>query len=472
MFWKDRCINSTEKFSNILEILQRAEGCVLYVVNEKDVLLGTITDGDLRRFLLQGDKSELTLVTGESIMNKNYHCEVAGEIYNRDISDYEKFKEIPLCDDEGVLIDVIRLGGDNFIPIASPSLGALEKKYLNRCFNSTFISSNSSMVVSFEKAFLNIIDAQYGTSVSNGTAALELIIRTLNLPEGAKIGVPNCTFAASINSIINCGYTPIIIDINSELLIDENKIPWTELHAVIYVSLYGNAFNIKSVSELAKANGVILIGDHAEGLGCQVAGLNIDSYCDASSYSFFANKLITTGEGGFVTFREGELLEKALVIKNHGMNPKIKYDHIEIGCNYRMTGLQASVGLAQLEQLPDFLKKRREIGEAYTRILDGRVNISVLDQSFEGHRSSFWLFPLIMQEDFINELEKTFMNNMIEVRRLFQPLSEMSIYSSYVLEGYNYQKIDGIVLPTHPGLSHGDITKIVNVIDLWEKQLQ
>ena len=472
MYWKDRCINFNESLTAALRLLQKAEGKVLYAVDENFHLKGTITDGDLRRFLIDRDKTQLIKFRVIDAMNTEFHFERIGELFHDDFFETRSLKEITLCDHDGCIGDVLFMSKEDYIPIAAPSLGIIEKKFLNECFDSEFISSNSSMVSAFERAFLDTIGAEFGTSVSNGTVALELVIKSLGLKSGACIGVPNYTFAASINAIINCGYIPIILDCTKDLLIDETKVPWQAIDVLIYVSLYGNAMNLKLIRDMALKHNVFLIGDHAEGLGCMLEGQDLSTYCDASSYSFFANKLITTGEGGFVVFNEKNILDRALVIKNHGMNPLVKYNHIEIGSNYRITGLQAAIGLGQLSKFSTFLRSRRDIGLAYQGAFKNFRKFSMIETKTKFHSGSFWLFPLIMQEQLIDSLETMLIEHGIEVRRLFQPLSEMPIYRDFVISDVEYLKVKGVVLPTHPSLSRSQITKIINVINKWERQLQ
>jgi perosamine synthetase len=472
MYWKERCIDFNSNVSLLLDRLQKSEGSVLYIIDDESRLKGTVTDGDLRRFLIANPSCDVLKETAGRVMNESFVYENVGEVFKREFDEYRKYKEIPLCDFGGRLIDVISIEKDDFIPIAAPSLGRLEKQYLNECFDSDFISSNSSMVASFERSFLNTVNAEYGTSVSNGTVALELIIRSLDLKPGSCIGVPNYTFAASINAIINCGFVPLILDCREDLLLDESMVPWSRLDALIYVSIYGNAFNIELVRDLAKENNVFLIGDHAEGLGCMVNEEHIGNYCDAASYSFFANKLITTGEGGFITFNRKDLLDKALVIKNHGMNPKVKYDHIEVGGNYRMTGLQASIGLAQLERYSEFLTKRQVIGNNYFMAISAfKHDVRPMSQTIN-HVGSFWLYPLIVEESKLSSLENILSESRIEIRRIFQPLCDMPIYTPFIEAGTVYRRFHGVVLPTHPGLTMGHVTKIINIINKWVKQLQ
>jgi perosamine synthetase len=472
MNWKKRCVNEDTTLIEVLIILQQAKGSVIYVVNDLGLLLGTITDGDIRRYLIENSEEDLSLCFSKTVMNVNFKYQVSGMFFDNEILDFSLLDSIPLCDSNGKIIDEIQFKNQSLIPIASPSLGNLERKYLDECFDSGFISSNSSMVKAFENLFLKCVQAEFGTSVSNGTVALELILKSLNLPSNSCIGVPNYTFAASINAVINCGFKPLILECNHDLLIDESKVPWDKLDAIIYVSLYGNAFNIGQVAEGAKRFSIPLIGDHAEGLGCFVDNVNIGNFCDASSYSFFANKLITTGEGGFVTFKNRFHLEKALIIKNHGMNPLIKYNHIEFGCNYRLTGLQAAIGIGQLEQYELFLSARRDIGKFYEVFLSGfNEQIRILNKR-KLHESSYWLFPLFIDENIIVSLEDIFNDNRIEVRRIFQPLSDMNIYKDYIITEYNYSRFFGLVLPTHPSLSQENISRILNVIKKWSKQLQ
>lgn len=473
MSWKNRCVQKSTSISSVLVKLNDHKGDIIYVL-DKNKLLGTISDGDVRRFMIKSKSIHpLSQIPCEKVMNPNFKfLNQKKSLFDFDnILEFpEKIQSIPILDNKGNITDELRLGNSEFIPIAEPSFDEIERKYLLECFDSNFISSNSSLVNSFEKEFLSFLNEKNGTSVSNGTSALELILKSLNLNKKSVIGVPNFTFAASINAIINTGHIPLILDCKQNLLVDEDKIPWSELDALIYVSLYGNADNINTISNLCAQNSIPLIGDHAEGLGALYNGHHLDYYCDASSYSFFGNKLITTGEGGFVTFKSIDNFHKSLVIKNHGMNPEIKYNHIEIGSNFRLTGLQAAIGLGQLKKIESFLSKRRKIGKIYYDSFNG----SIINPIYQNPqlKGSFWLFPILVQEDQIENLTNWMNDCKIEVRRIFQPLSEMTIYHNYCIHKHHYNKYHGIVLPTHPTLSEIEIFRIIQHIKKWEKQLQ
>ena len=473
MQFQNRIISASKKVKDLLDIFQKYPGKFIYIVNENNFLLGVVSEGDVRRFLI---KSENLNSSADQVMNKNFTF-IREDFYVKDVNKHmlflQKNKECPILNNEGKLLAIKEPLDRKFIPIAMPDISGSEKEELLEVFNSTFISSNSKSVQTFEKMFLKFIDQKFGTSVSNGTLALELAIKSLGFKEGSKIGVPNYSFGATINAVINCGFEPVLIDCNENLLIDFNHLKKiNNLSGLIYVSLYGYANNIIEIAEYCTEKNILLIEDNAEGLGTSVNKVKLGGFGDASTYSFFANKLITTGEGGFVTFKNENHFKLSLLIKNHGMSVERKYFHEVVGNNYRLTGLQAAIGIGQLKRVNDFLIRRNYIGNKY----DNELNISTkYFKLITGKNifNSYWLYPLIIKDELEKkELVERFSSLNIEVREIFIPFHEMKIFSNYKVNNFEYSSFKGIVLPTYPLLKDSDINLIIETINTWSKKLQ
>ena len=471
MQFQTRLVSPKTKIKELLSVFQNNPGKFLYVVDVTNILLGVVSEGDLRRFLISSNSFDF--ITSD-VMRKSFTF-VRQDFYAKDINDnlvfLQKHKECPVVKHDGTLLDIREPLNRAFIPIAMPDISGSEKEELLDVFNSSFISSNSKAVQTFEKRFLEFLDQNYGTTVSNGTLALELAIKSLGFNKGAKIGVPNYSFGATINAVINCGFEPVLINCDNNLLMDrKHLLAVGDLSGLIYVSLYGYANNIKEVAGYCANKGIFLIEDNAEGLGTSIGNVKLGKYGDASTYSFFANKLITTGEGGFVTFKNEKNLKKSLLIKNHGMSPDRKYFHEVVGNNYRLTGMQAAIGIGQLKRIDDFLERRNHIGKRYDKELNSSKKYFKVNPGIDNF-NSYWLYPIIISEKTQKlDLFERFNSLNIELREIFIPFHEMKVFENYKIKDFEYSKFDGVVLPTYPLLNEDEISLIIETINAWAKK--
>jgi perosamine synthetase len=273
-------------------------------------------------------------------------------------------KLIPLVDKQKKLIDIASNFRFSLLPLYEPYLKGNEQKYVNDVINSGWISSKGKYVKKFENIFCKSIGAKNAMTVSSGTSAIQLALLTLGIGSGDEVIVPNFTFAAVYNAVIFSGAKPIMVDINKKTLcIDEQLIEkkiTKKTKAIIPVHLYGCSSNMDKVLKIAKKNKMLVIEDCAEALGTYYKKKHVGLFGDAATFSFYGNKTISTGEGGMVIFKSKKNSLKGDIIKNHGMSKKIPYWHEQFGLNFRMTNLQASIGLAQMEQFQKILKKKFE----------------------------------------------------------------------------------------------------------------
>ena len=240
------------------------------------------------------------------------------------------------------------------IPIAKPIIDNVEFKAVSKVIRSKWISSKGPFIEKFENKFKEFLGGGYPVAVSNGTHALQLGISALGIKPGDEIILPNLTFGASINAIINCGAKPVLVDVESDTwTIDIDKIKKAtsrKTKAIMLVHVYGIACRIDEIKKFTKKKKLYLIEDCAEALGAKYKTKTIGLDGDCSCHSFFANKTITTGEGGLVVFKNKNNYLIALKIKNHGMSSNKKYFHDIVGSNYRLTNLQAAIGVEQLKK--------------------------------------------------------------------------------------------------------------------------
>jgi len=359
------------------------------------------------------------------------------------------------------------------IPIYQPSLSGNEKKYVNECLDSTWISSKGRFIGEFESRFSAYTGVRYATTVSNGTVALHLALVALGIGPGDEVIVPTLTYIASVNAIALTGATPVFVDsVADTWQMDPDDVlskisPRTR--AILAVHLYGHPCKMDSLVSIAREHGLFLVEDCAEAFGALYKGHHVGSFGDIAIYSFYGNKTITTGEGGMVVTNDETLFDRTVHFKGQGLAKHREYWHDVIGYNYRMTNICAAIGLAQLEQADTLLAKKRLIAQWYA---DGLEGVPVM-QHGEGKdvRHSYWMCSLLVDDPAKRDpLREALENDGIETRPLFYPAHTMPMYAQKfqrhpVAESLGWR---GINLPSWPGLSleqiQGICTSIKNFI--------
>lgn len=356
-----------------------------------------------------------------------------------------------------------------FIPVAEPDLSGKEFQYVKDCFDTNWISSSGKYIKKFEEDFSSYCDVKYGVAVSNGTVALHLALLSLEIGPGDEVIVPNFTFAASVNSIIHTGATPVFIDSDRESWnmdiskIEEKITPKTK--AIMVVHIYGNPCDMDQVIDLKEKYDLYIIEDCAEAHGALYKGLKVGDFGDISCFSFFANKVMTTGEGGICLTSNLDLYDKMLVLRDHGMSKEKKYWHDVVGYNYRMTNIQAAIGCAQLERLDDFIEKKLTIANTYKKYLD--KSIFEFQCTHSENKNINWLtsvlLPKEVNRDFvINKLKQ----NNIDSRPFFYPMNEMPPFKTegVFLVSKSISR-RGINLPSSVNLDKDTIVEISNILN-------
>jgi perosamine synthetase len=358
-------------------------------------------------------------------------------------------------------------------PVYQPSINGNEKKYVNECLDSSWISGKGKFINEFESAFANYIGNKHATTVCNGTVALHLALEALGIGEGDEVIVPTLTYIASVNAITYTGAKAVFVDsligtwqMDSEDVIKKIT-PSTK--AIMCVHLYGHPCEMDRLVNVATNNNLFLIEDCAEAIGSMYKGKHVGTFGDVATFSFYGNKTITTGEGGMVVTNNETLNDRLVHLKGQGLAKYREYWHDAIGYNYRMTNICAAIGLAQLEQLDEILRKKRQVANWYQE--------SLKESCFEFHLESedvthsYWMCTILIPEKMDrNELKLFLIEHGIETRPMFYPIHTMPIYSQkyekhQVAEGLARR---GINLPSYPGLSKEDISEIVSVILKYE----
>ncbi len=327
----------------------------------------------------------------------------------------------------------------------------------------------------FEIEFSKYIGSKYAVAVSNGTVAIHLALVALGVGPGDEVIVPDLTFAATINTVLHAGATPVIVDVeNDGWCIDPNEIEkaiTARTKAIIPVHLYGQACDMGAIMALAKKHNLYVIEDCAEAHGARFNGERVGSIGDIGCFSFFANKVITTGEGGMCTTNSDELTMKMKVLRDHGMKKDQKYYHEVIGFNYRMTNLQAAIGVAQLERIEDILEQRRLLEFEYRKRLSEFDFIELQRIDLPNREKITWLVSILVHKIDREELIQKLKEARVDVRPFFYPLSKMDIYKQYVFSNANCLRLSelGLNLPSSLELTEEAPRKVYEILKSYQK---
>lgn len=357
--------------------------------------------------------------------------------------------------------------------VSSPSFSGNEVKYVNNCLKSGWISSSGEYIEKFEEKFSEFCETKFAISCCNGTVALHLPLLAMGIGPGDEVIVPTLTYIATANAVKYCGGTPVFVDsdpitwnINPDLI----KLKITKkTKAIIVVHLYGHPVDMDPILNIAKEFNLFIIEDSAEAHGARYKGRCIGSIGDVGTFSFYGNKIITTGEGGMVVTNNLQLAEKMRLLRGQGMDPNKRYWFPIIGYNYRMTNIEAAIGLGQLEDINKHLSKRKEIARLYAAQLAELNTYINLPVEMEWADHAFWMYSILLKETLKIDRDQ-FMKEMeiegIETRPFFYPMHIMPPY--YELKG-DYPVAErlaksGMNIPTHGLLNENDITSITRSI--------
>ncbi len=366
------------------------------------------------------------------------------------------------------------------IPVCEPTLGGNESKYVMECLDSNWISSAGKFIPAFEEKFAAACGCKYGTACANGTVALHLALAALGLESGDEVIVPTFTMIASINAVVYTGATPILIDSEADTWnMDINQLadkitPKTK--AVMPVHVYGHPVDMDPVMDLAKKHGLFVLEDAAEAHGAEYKGRQAGGLGHAGAFSFYANKIITTGEGGMITTNDEKLAKLTHNLRDHAFSTERHFWHKYMGFNYRMTNMQAAVGLAQTEQLAGFVAKRRKNAALYTELLQDIPGV-ITPPEAEGVKNVFWMYSLLVNDEFgmtRDELRGFLAQHGIETRTFFIPMHLQPIYYND-FKGQQYPVSEmlcqrGFYLPSASSLTEKQIRHIADIMHLAYQQ--
>ena len=360
------------------------------------------------------------------------------------------------------------------IPISHPVLGGNEKKYVNECLDTTWISSQGRFIRLFEESFGRFCDVEHAVACNNGTSALHIALLALGVAPGDEVIVPTLTYVASANAVHYCGARPVLADAEARTMnLDPQKIEERvtgRTKGILAVHLYGHPTDMDPILEIARRRELFVLEDAAEAHGALYRGRKVGSLGDAAAFSFFGNKIVTTGEGGMVTTSRRDVEARARLLRGQGMDLQRRYWFPVVGYNYRMTNVAAAIGLAQMEDIETHLAAHRRVAGWYERHLGALEDVLALPREESWARHAFWLYTVELRDSVRlsrDELMARLAEAGIETRPVFYPMHLMPPYrdaeGSYpVAEALAAR---GISLPIHGLLSEEDVIYIARQFD-------
>ena len=451
---------------------------ILFIVDKDRKFTGTLSEGDIRRAFVSGASPDRTV---SEIMFRHpvfFHTNTdINKIVDR-LGVNNKLGEklyIPILDEKtNEIAGYYSYYDIKFIPIAKPDLKNAEMEYVVDCIEENWISSQGKYIGMFEESFASFLGTKYALAVSNGTVALHLALVTMGIGPGDEVIVPGLTFIATANSVSYTGAKAVFADSEMDTWnIDPasiEKLITPRTKAIIPVHLYGQPCRMDEIMAIAKKNNLMVIEDAAEAHGAQYKGRYVGSIGQVGCFSFFGNKIITTGEGGMVVTNDRELYEKAKILRDHGMDPQRKYWHKYIGFNYRMTNLQAAIGFAQVERIAEILRRKLQIAELFRKKLGSNPGF-IFSPKNDWSVNICWMCSIVLRNGSYNGLSRDALIEVlkkqnIESRPFFYPIYKMPPYASDLnLPVCELLSANGINLPSYPELKDEEIEHICNFIN-------
>ena len=362
------------------------------------------------------------------------------------------------------------------IPVNTPLLEGNENKYLHECINTGWISSEGPFVGRFENEFAEKVNRKFGISVTNGTTALELAVKAIGIHAGDEVILPSFTIISCADAIVRAGATPVLVDCYMDTWnMDVSKIESViteKTKAILAVHIYGLPAEMDLILAIAKKYDLKVIEDAAQMHGQTYKGKPCGSFGDVSTFSFYANKIITTGEGGMLLTNNEEIAKKARYYKNLCFNNETRFVHQNSGWNMRMTNLQAAVGVAQLEQLDKLVEKKRWIGNLYHELLGDIREFQLPIDQREYAENIYWVFGIVLNDCSysVQEICTHLSKNKIGTRPFFWPMHEQPVYlkqglfNDTSLPNSEFLARNGFYLPSGLGITETEIRTVAHCL--------
>ncbi len=366
-----------------------------------------------------------------------------------------------------------------FIPVNTPKLHFQEKKYVLEALKTNWISSEGNFVKKFEKDFSKFNKKKYGIAVSNGTAALEIAIKSLNLKKNSEVLIPAFSIISTANAIIKNNLKPVLIDCDLDtwnINIKETlKKITNKTKAIIITHIYGLPVDMRNILKVAKKKNIKIIEDAAEVIGLKYYNKICGSFGDISTFSFYANKHITTGEGGMICTNDKYFYEKCKSLRNLSFSKSYydRFNHDDIGWNYRMSNLQAAIGCGQLKNIKWIIKRKKEIGNLYFDKLKNCKNIILQLNKTRYAKNIYWVFGILLKKNSKikrNKIMKNLLNLKIETRPFFLSMNQQKIFKKLKIfrkdsfKNSDYLSKNGFYLPSGIGITNKEINFVAKEV--------
>ena len=376
--------------------------------------------------------------------------------------------------------DFDRPSARSIIPVCEPTLDGNELKYVQQAVETNWISSAGGFIRDFEARFAEECGAKYGIACANGTVALHLALATLGLEPGDEVIIPAFTMIATINAVTYCGATPMLVDNELDFwqmdVEDVARKITPRTKAIIPVHIYGHPVDMDALNELACRHGITVIEDAAEAHGAEYKGRRTGGLGAAAAFSFYGNKILTTGEGGMITTNDQDIARLAWNLRDHAFSSERHFWHKFVGFNYRMTNLQAAVGLAQVERLNELVAARRRNAAHYTSLLRDIPGITTPPEA-PWAKNVFWMYGIMVERDSFgmnrDQLRSVLADNGIETRTFFIPMHCQPVYWN-TFKGQRFPVAerlcrDGFYLPSSSSLTINEIERVAAAISDAQK---
>ena len=363
-----------------------------------------------------------------------------------------------------------------FIPVNTPLLDGNEKRYLLECIETGWISSEGPFVKKFEEKLAALVGRKHGVAVCNGTAALDIAVQALNLEPGDEVIMPTFTIISCINQMIRSGIKPVLVDSDPATWnMDVEKVArkiTPRTRAIMVVHIYGLPVDMDPLLDLASRHGLRIIEDAAEMLGQTYKGRPCGSFGDISIFSFYPNKHVTTGEGGMVVMDDDGLAEECRSLRNLCFTAR-RFVHERLGWNYRMTNLQAALGVAQMERLDSFVQRKRDMGRFYTEAFRDLKSVQLPLPGTVYAANIYWIYGLVLGDDVpfdAREAMSRLSQEGIGTRPFFYPMHQQPVLTRMGLfEGEAYPVAErlaerGFYIPSGLGLSDTEMHQVAQKV--------
>jgi len=356
-----------------------------------------------------------------------------------------------------------------------PFVGMDEYDAIRECFETNWLTEGPKSKL-FSEKLLKLIGAKYGVFAQNGTVALYLGLRAMGIGPGDEVIVPNFTFIASANAVEMCGAKPVFVDIDRETFqmnVDDcDRVKNSKTKAIMPVHIFGLSANMNKIMEYARKNGLKVIEDAAQAIGVNWGGKHCGTFGEVGCFSFFADKTITTAEGGFVVTDDKEIYENMLYLRNQGRLNRGTFKHPEIGYNFRITDIQAAIGLVQIKKLDLIISRKQKILNFYEKELENLDSVRILKPRDKSNHVPFRV--ILVSSEPIEKLMEFMEINSIETRSVFYPLHKQPCYQNFydskkMIDNKNFPESNhayeySLCLPSYPTLEKEKIQYICRVI--------